>query len=104
EALEPGQNLDGTLRVLHDERFGDLELESAFRHRIARKHQPDLLKHVLAEELTARLIDADEKRVAIARQHSVPARRLLEGLAQHIVADVYAHICLFGSQAHSTVH
>src|SRR5262249_47422677 len=38
EALEPGENLDGALWVLHDEGFGDLELERALWHRLARQH------------------------------------------------------------------
>src|SRR5262249_58522742 len=51
---------------------------------------------VLAEELTARNIDADEERIALAWQCFVPAPRFLQGLAQHIVAKLADQPGFFG--------
>ena len=47
------------------------------------------MHHVLAEELAAGDIDADEERIAIARQDAMPCRRLVQRLAENVAAEFH---------------
>src|SRR5262245_8179883 len=82
-----GQQLRRVLRVLHDERLGQLELQSATRERRARDDRTQVVDQIMAQQLPRRHVDAGEDR--IARAHAaLPGGELARGALQYEQAKI----------------
>src|ERR1035437_8577863 len=75
------------LRVLHDQRFRQFELQRAARHRGARQHGADVVNQIVPQQLPRGDVDAGADR--FARTHrALPDRELPRGLVHHEHAEI----------------
>src|SRR5579862_813022 len=87
ELADAMQHLAGMLRVLHHQRFGELELEAAAREARTGDDGAQIMDQVLPQQLARRDIDAGKDRVAAARA-MLPEAELAGGALEHEQAKV----------------
>ena len=92
--LEEIEDVRGLLRVLHDERFGDLEAQRFALNGGGADEMPDLLHQVGLDQLPAGDVDGNEQRLPRSRQVLLPARDVVDGAAENIGAELHDEVGL----------
>ena len=87
------QHLGRIFRVLHHQRFGDLELQRLRRDAGARDHRLHVVDEVVAQQLAARYVDRDEGKRR-GRKRVLPGGELARGVLQHVEAELHDQAAL----------
>ena len=95
ELADALEHLRGVLRVLHHQRFGQLELERAAREARAREHRAQVVDQILPQQLARRHVDAGEDRIAL-RAPCAASAELARGALQHEQAEIDDQADLLG--------
>src|SRR5581483_1502917 len=97
ELLYPGQHLRRVLGVLHDQRFGDLELETPAYQRRAAQYTAQVLDEIVTQKLSRRDVHAGKHRLARARR-GLPLGELLGGMVEDEKAKIHDQSDFLGNR------
>ena len=86
ECLQAGEELGRTLRIVHHQRFRQLQLEAVRRDPVALDDGLHVADQILADELAAGDVDRDEE--VLVAGHALPVAEPAAGLLQRELAEL----------------